>query len=234
MKYKDIRKFQNHNYLDMVFIDPYAMLISPLFTKLFLKFRIIPNDVTILMILSGILGAIVFSINNIFVKIIGILFIHIWYILDCSDGEVARITKKFSMFGTEIDYLAHVVNHPLFCFSFMISLYSVYNNIIIIILFMILATLNLINRNIILFVYIFNIKNKSCNEKIFPKKSYFKKIVIYIIAIFINFPNFAIIFPIIFLVSSKYSLIYLIICVIFNIIFIPRSVIKFLMQIRKK
>ena len=120
MKYSTIRKEYQHHTLDgMVFVDPYATLLSPLVTNVCLRLKLIPNVVTLCMIGSGALGAVFFALPFLWAKILGTVLIHLWYVLDCSDGEVARITKRFSKFGTEIDYTAHVVNHPLFLAAFL-------------------------------------------------------------------------------------------------------------------
>lgn len=204
MKYSTIRKkYQEHDYLNKVFVDPYAMLISPLFTKIFIRFNVIPNYVTLLMIISGIIGALFFSLNNFIFKIIGVIFIHIWYILDCSDGEVARITKKFSRFGKEMDFTAHVINHPLFNLSFAITvILNNKNNVMFsLFLFLILISVNLMIRNIHSFHTIYALKTNSGNNKTGSPK--FKQVIGYIQRIFVEYPNFALIFPIIYLIELK-------------------------------
>ena len=125
MTYKEIRKNWQHNFSwDSVLVDAYAMLISPFITKLCLRLKLIPNVITLLMIASGIVGGILFALPYTAAKIAGIVCIHLWYVFDCSDGEVARITKRYSKFGTEIDYTAHVVDHPFILFGFGASLLS--------------------------------------------------------------------------------------------------------------
>lgn len=83
-----------------------------------LKLKMIPNVVTLCMIIIGIIGAVLFAMPQLWCKILGVVFIHLWYITDLSDGEVARITKRFSKYGTDIDYYAHMINHPLFIAAF--------------------------------------------------------------------------------------------------------------------
>lgn len=238
MKYKDIRKeYQDHNYLEKVFVDPYAMLVSPLFTKIFVKKNIKPNYVTIMMILSGIVGAVFFSFNNILMKILGIVFIHTWYILDCSDGEVARITKTFSKFGAEIDYTAHVINHPLFNIAFTLSIISLnrYNNVYICLLFMISIIFDLANRNVTTFYTIYNYKIGG-NDEAASSRSLIKKVIIYVIAMFVDYPNFALIFPFVYLFDvafrSNFCIIYTCIVVFFQIIIISRILFKWILKIK--
>ena len=121
--YREIRRrYQPHDWWCPSLIDHYAYLISPLFTGIFVKAGIAPNSVTVLMIAAGMIGAILFAGPQLWLKVYGLLFLHLWYVLDCSDGEVARITGTFSKFGKEMDYTAHLVNHPLFNLAFASSL----------------------------------------------------------------------------------------------------------------
>lgn len=237
MKYNKIRKdYQDHNYLEKVFIDPYAMIISPIYTKYLLKLNLKPNYITIMMMLFGILGAIFFSFNNVFMKILGVFFIHSWYILDCSDGEVARITKTFSKFGKEIDFTAHVINHPLFNIAFLLSLVSLnkYNSFYLAILFMILICFDLMNRNVSSFYVIYDIK--MTGREGIAEKNLVKKIIIYVTSIFVDYPNFALIFPIIYFIDAKYnsnfSIIYIYTIIIFQILIISRILFKWVMTIK--
>lgn len=161
MKYSTIRKeYQHHELSSMVFVDPYATLLSPFVTKLCLRLRLIPNAVTLGMIGSGIVGAVLFALPFLWGKILGTVFIHLWYVFDCSDGEVARITKRFSKFGTEIDYTAHVVNHPLFLFSFLLTLLQAdtgWSTLSLCLIFFGVVALNLMFRVWILFGDIYKV-----------------------------------------------------------------------------
>ena len=104
----------------------FSARFSPIFTAIFIRYGVRPNSVTILMILSGLLGAALFAVDNVFVKLAGYVFIQLWFVMDCSDGEIARITRDFSDYGTEIDYLAHVLTHPAFQVSFLLSAVQLY------------------------------------------------------------------------------------------------------------
>ena len=204
MTYIQIREqYQNHDFWKYVFVDPYVMVISPIFTKLFIRYGVIPNYVTILMILSGIIGAICFSFNSFAMKVAGVIFIHLWYILDCSDGEVARITNRFSKFGKEIDYTAHIIDHPLCNVAFMLSMISVgrYNNTYIMMTFMALIICDLVNRNLYSFEIIYDLKMPSGDGT--KQDKLLKKIIMYCIAFFVDYPNFVLIFPIVFLIDFK-------------------------------
>lgn len=71
--------------------------------KMFAKMGASPNLVTILGGLFGIAGAALFVFNNLICTIIGILLVIFYAILDCADGQVARMTKKGSLFGRCLD-----------------------------------------------------------------------------------------------------------------------------------
>lgn len=58
--------------------------ISPYFSAFYIKKKVAPNTITIHMIISGIIGAIFFSFSNIYFKLIGVIFMQLWFILDCS------------------------------------------------------------------------------------------------------------------------------------------------------
>lgn len=238
LKYTDIRnKYQNHEYLNMVFVDMYVMLISPLFTKIFIGLEITPNYITILMIISGITGAVLFIVPSIICKIVGILFIHLWYLLDCSDGEVARITKKFSKFGKEIDYTSHIINHPLFNIAFACTLMSEhkYNYKVIILLFMIYISSDLIQRNLLAFNEIYRLKMPNY-QPINNSNNIMKRIIIYVLSSMTLYPNFALIFPILYLLDlffkSNICFIYIVIVTFLTVLVTARGCIKWIVRIK--
>lgn len=79
----------------------------------FIRHNISPNFVTMLMIIFGIAGSILFAIPDLWCKIAGYLCWIMWYTMDNSDGQVARFTKRFSKYGTHMDFIAHLIDHPL-------------------------------------------------------------------------------------------------------------------------
>ena len=228
MTYKEIRKNWQHNfYWDSVLVDAYAMLISPFVTKLCLKLKLIPNVITLLMIASGIVGGLLFALPYTAAKIAGIVFIHLWYVFDCSDGEVARITKRYSKFGTEIDYTAHVIDHPVMLFGFGISLlFSGLDISPVLLLLSVAATavLDLMFRAFATFGLIYNLKlpkpseENSSNE---PKKVGIKAKIIFFVNIFVHLPNLALIFPIVFMFSPKLAFVYMLICLAMMVLYVP-------------
>lgn len=217
MNYSEIRKFTPIIDFRMRCIaDLVCMSVSPYFSLIFIKKRIKPNTITLLMIFSGIIGAILFSFPYIMLKIIGIVFFYLWYIMDCSDGEVARATKQFSKYGRELDYMAHLICHPLMNLSLWISYIqlNIYNPLLISLIFIVFISLELIIRNYISFeTYTIN---DSDSNVITKGKNIFK----YVIVQFCIYPNSILIFPIIYVLSSFLNFNSLIILFIFLFMFI--------------
>lgn len=132
---KDYQKFLNwqkksYSWSRMLYCFPMSYLISarisPYFSYFFIKHKVSPNSITLLMIISGILGGGLLSYNSVFSKILSVIIIQIWFVLDCSDGEVARFTKQFSDFGGDLDTIAHVVDHVFIGFGFAVTFMQLY------------------------------------------------------------------------------------------------------------
>ena len=79
--------------------------VSYPFALLFNKMGMHPNFVTILNGLFGIAGAVLFIFNNLICTIVGIFLVIMCAILDCADGQVARMSHKGSLFGRTLDGL---------------------------------------------------------------------------------------------------------------------------------
>ena len=84
-------------------------------TWLFVKLGISANAVTFLMILTGLMAFVLCIPHILWVNIIGLLLWFLFEALDCSDGEVARWTKKSSIRGVYLDFVSHVLcNHSFY------------------------------------------------------------------------------------------------------------------------
>lgn len=84
--------------------------ISPIFTYIFLRTKTTPNTVTLLCIASGVaVGALLSqkpsTLNSLSIVLFGLL----WHVLDCSDGEVARLSGRTSRRGEFLDLIGHYV-----------------------------------------------------------------------------------------------------------------------------
>lgn len=83
--------------------------ISCVFSYLFLKTSISANQVSLLMLLIGFVATIFFVVGWF---ISGIIALHVWYMFDIVDGEIARIKNQMSVTGAYLDHLIHYLNHP--------------------------------------------------------------------------------------------------------------------------
>lgn len=145
----------------------------------FIKHNVKPNQVTLLMIIFGIIGSILFALPNVWLKIVGYVCWVLWFTMDLSDGQVARYTKTFSKYGTEMDYMAHLIDHP--CMN--IAIWATFiemdimNPTYLSLIFLITISCELIMRNIVAFDYFHNKINVSRNTIEYQKPSWLKYII---------------------------------------------------------
>jgi phosphatidylglycerophosphate synthase len=94
------------------FFDHYVnRKCSGLLTRLFLKLRWTPNTITIVSMVVGLVAAGFFIPGSWEFAIYGALLLQLSMIIDCCDGEVARLTFSEAKFGRELDILADNVVH---------------------------------------------------------------------------------------------------------------------------
>lgn len=235
MQYKEIRKYQQHGIKSEFIVCIYCQWLSPFFTKFFIKHKIIPNKVTVLMILSGLLGAMLFAVPTLPTQILGALFIQIWFILDCSDGEVARITKRFSTFGKEIDFTAHIINHPCFTLAFLSAMYFSGNYPMLLtgLLFVIFMALESMGRHLCSFYVIHDLRLPP--QESAATMSSAKEILLYIINSVTVYPVFALLFPLFFFLDTAFGIDlcfwFLLLFTVSNILIMPRQVYKWVKRI---
>jgi phosphatidylglycerophosphate synthase len=84
---------------------------SGVLTRLFLKLRWTPNAITILSMVVGLVAAGFFLPGSWEYALVGALLFQLAVIIDCCDGEVARLTFAESKFGQELDIWADNVVH---------------------------------------------------------------------------------------------------------------------------
>jgi phosphatidylglycerophosphate synthase len=76
------------------------------------------NFITGMMGFVGLLGSILFVFDNVWMVLLGGLLWQLWYILDCVDEEVARLSNKTSLLGKYIDNLSHIFVNPTIALAF--------------------------------------------------------------------------------------------------------------------
>ena len=95
------------------FLSRYYRPFSLRISWLIYRTAITPNFITFLQIIIGLTACFAIAIypeKNIF--ILGIIFLHFAYLLDCSDGEIARAKKMNSLEGLFLDKFAHAITMP--------------------------------------------------------------------------------------------------------------------------
>jgi phosphatidylglycerophosphate synthase len=91
------------------FYRPFSLRIS----WLLYKTSVTPNFITLFQIIVSLTACLLISIfpqKNIF--ILGIILFHFSYLLDCSDGEIARAKNMTSLEGLFLDKFAHALIMP--------------------------------------------------------------------------------------------------------------------------
>ena len=121
---KEMRQFGNLkrialHYTGGLFL---AHWLAPFLSAFAVKRGIRPNQLTRYMIPTAIFASVLFAIPNIWIKILGAIGIHVFYLFDLADGQVARATKDFSTYGEQLDHLAHHCSHVFLLISMIISI----------------------------------------------------------------------------------------------------------------
>ena len=94
------------------FVDTYFnRAVSKPFTKLFLRYNLSPNAITLISMGIGFAAAGCFAIGSYTAGIIGALLFQLAAVIDCCDGEVARLTFSESNFGAKLDIIGDNIVH---------------------------------------------------------------------------------------------------------------------------
>ena len=97
-----LKSLETENFIDRVFYRPIAYKIAFAMRNT----GITPNMVTIISIFVGVAAGILFFPENIWFNLIGIFLLICANILDCVDGQLARLTGIKSVVGRILDGLA--------------------------------------------------------------------------------------------------------------------------------
>lgn len=93
--------------INQVFNRPLGFLAA----KFFQKIRVSPNVITVISMIFGVSSGIFFARGKYPDVLIGALLLEGMVILDCADGQLARMLNKSSQFGKTIDGLSDIVTH---------------------------------------------------------------------------------------------------------------------------
>ena len=118
--------------------------------KILLYTSLTPNQITIMWILGQIIAALFLITGDHLIMTLAVLAFQCMFILDCTDGIVARYRKKFSLNGIYLDYLGHYIANPLLLVCYGIGVFKIERNIIFLLLGIGAAIVFLLNKAITL------------------------------------------------------------------------------------
>ena len=87
---------------DLFFYRPLAFI----FVKIIYSTNLTPNQITTLALIIGMIGGIVISFNTYSYLVIAAILLIIYDVLDCSDGQLARLKKNGTPAGRILDGVA--------------------------------------------------------------------------------------------------------------------------------
>ncbi|MDR1344433.1 MAG: CDP-alcohol phosphatidyltransferase family protein [Tannerellaceae bacterium] len=103
VKYEtSLKSIETENFIDRIFYRPIGFRIA----CMLLPTKITPNTVTLISILVGASAGYFFHYQDIINNVYGILILVAANILDCTDGQLARLSGKKSAIGRILDGLA--------------------------------------------------------------------------------------------------------------------------------
>ena len=86
--------------------DPIALVLS----RVFIRLKVKPNAITVSSMAFGVTGGLLFISHDWWLNFAGVLLQITAAILDCCDGQVARLTKQTSRLGRVLDGACDTVN----------------------------------------------------------------------------------------------------------------------------
>lgn len=102
----------------------YLRKISPYLSQIFLRLNFSPTAVTWLMVLLGWSASWILTNPSLWAVFLVFLLAQLQMLADCSDGEVARITKNFNPAGIFVDRIGHYTTESFFAVAFGIRVYQ--------------------------------------------------------------------------------------------------------------
>ncbi|HZX44982.1 MAG TPA: CDP-alcohol phosphatidyltransferase family protein [Candidatus Nanoarchaeia archaeon] len=91
---------------DSLFSTYFYRRISLRITYLLIRTQITPNQITFFSLILGLVASFLFSLGSYYYALVGILFIHLSFLFDHVDGEIARYKKLRSDFGAWFDQVS--------------------------------------------------------------------------------------------------------------------------------
>lgn len=122
---RERRKFQKPREKDFLFAWLFTRKISGPLAILLHNKKITPNQITLVSILLGVISFGFLYKGNPLNDFIGMLFYQVSFLLDCVDGDLARLRNpKVKISGIFFDYFRATLLEPLLPVFFAIGLYN--------------------------------------------------------------------------------------------------------------
>jgi phosphatidylglycerophosphate synthase len=99
---RSLKMPEAEEFLDLIFYRPLAFV----FVKAIYRLPITPNQVTVLSMISGFVAAWYFSLGTSSSVMAGAIWYAVANVLDCSDGQLARLQQSGTFLGRVIDGVA--------------------------------------------------------------------------------------------------------------------------------
>lgn len=100
-----LKKIEVEEFFDLFFYRPLAFLL----VKAIYSSSITPNQLTVISMVFGVIGGFFYTIGNHNSFIIAALLILVYNVIDCSDGQLARLKKNGTAVGRILDGIADYV-----------------------------------------------------------------------------------------------------------------------------
>jgi len=145
---KEIRKLGSKKRRDVFYQISDFLAYYP--AKLFLYTPITPNQITILWIVVEIVASLFLITGKKWIMIGALLIFQSMFIIDCTDGIVARYKKKFSLNGVYLDLLGHYSANSILLICYSIGIAKMFNQQIYILFGIITVFAFLLNKSVTL------------------------------------------------------------------------------------
>ena len=114
--------------------------------KILIETKITANQITILWIVGQVISSLFVMYGTYWSMLLGVVSFQLFFILDCTDGIVARYKKQFSLNGVYLDYLGHYINNPLLLISLGIGVFRMNGDVYAVFIGILAALFFLLNK----------------------------------------------------------------------------------------
>lgn len=108
---RELRKICQSGKHRSLYMAMFIRKFSIYFTWFLLHMPISANQISLLMILMGIIGGVFLALGGYVNGLTGMLFLQFFLVFDCVDGEVARYKNQSSLKGKYLDLIANDITH---------------------------------------------------------------------------------------------------------------------------